>query len=114
LPDLPAEPFTTGWRLVTLTFAPSSAAICHPITGAKPEVLAELVGSSMVVEILTSQSGVDFESCYAARVLDELDDAPSSIVGLPHLKIIKGVTPEREKDRDDLEHLSEATRASSV
>jgi hypothetical protein len=67
LPDLPVEPFATDWRLVNLTFAPSSAEIRRPIIGAKPEVLAKFVGSSLVVEILTIQSGVDFESCYKER-----------------------------------------------
>jgi hypothetical protein len=113
LSDLPVEPFATDWRLVNLTFAPSSAEICRPIIGAKPEVLAQFVGSSMVVEILTIQSGVDFESCYAARVLADLDGVPVSIVSLPHLKLIKGVISERKQDRDDLEHLPGAAQASA-
>jgi hypothetical protein len=114
MPDLPVEPFTTDWRIVSLTIAPSHAAIRRPIIGAKPAMLAELVGSSMAVQILTIQSGVDFESCYAARVLAGGDGVPVSIVSLPHLRIIKGAASERAKDRDDLEHLPGAAPASSV
>ena len=109
VPDLPVEPFTTDWRIVNLTFPPSHAAILRPIIGAKPGMLAELVGSSVAVEILTIQSGVDFEPCYAARVLADGDGVPVSIVSLPHLRIIKSVVSERAKDRDDLEHLPGAT-----
>ena len=105
LPDLPVEPFATEWRIVHLTRAPSHAEIQLPIIGARPKVLAELAGSSTHVEILTIQSGVDFKSCYAARVMARVDGVPVSIVSLPHLKIIKGITFGREKDRDDLAHL---------
>jgi hypothetical protein len=114
MPDLPVEPLTTSWRMVNLTFAPSHAAILHPIIGTKPAMLAELVGSRMAVKILTIQSGVDFESCYAARVLADAGGVPVSIVSLPHLKIIKGAVSERAKDQDDLEHLPGAAPASSV
>ncbi len=114
LPDLPSEPFAADWRKVILTLPPSRARIQRPIMGAKPEVLAELVGGSMAVDILTIQSGVDFESCYAARVSTDVEGIPVNIVSLPHLRIIKSVTPERGKDRDDLEHLPGAARASTV
>src|SRR5262249_9398884 len=82
MPNLPVEPFTTDWRIVNLTFAPSHAAILRPTIGAHPEKLAEHVGSSMAVQILTIQSGVDFEAGYAARVLADGDGVPVSIVSL--------------------------------
>jgi hypothetical protein len=106
LPDLPVEPFANECRIIHLTRAPSHAEIRLPIIGARPEVLTELAGANTQVEILTVQSGVDFESCYRARVMADVDGVPVSIVSLPHLKIIKGVTFGRERDRDDIAHLS--------
>ena len=105
VPDLPVEPFSSEYRMIHLTRARSRVEIRHPIIGARPEVLAELAGSATEVEILTIQSGVEFESCYLARGMADVDGVPASIVSLPHLKIIKGVTPGREQDRDDIAHL---------
>jgi hypothetical protein len=91
--------------MIHLTRAPSHAEIRFPIIDARPEVLAELAGSNTEVEILTIQPGVDFESCYPARVMTDVDGTPVRIGSLPHLKIIKGVTFGREKDRDDIARL---------
>lgn len=58
----------------------------------------------MRIEILTDISGVDFDSCYAARIVDVLDGEPVNLISLDRLKINKKVSG-RHKDLDDLEHL---------
>jgi len=57
------------------------------------------------IEIITNVSGVDFEECYAERVVDALDGVPVNIISLHHLKINKQASG-RGKDLVDLEHLS--------
>jgi hypothetical protein len=104
-PDLPVEPFATVSRSAGLKYAPARATIHLPVMGARPRLLAELTGSNVEINILAVQSGVDFGSCYAARVTANLDRTRVGVVSLPHLKIIKGVSPAREKDGDDLAHL---------
>jgi hypothetical protein len=56
------------------------------------------------IELATTLSGVDFESCYANRVEEELDGVPVTIMGLSDLKVNKRAAG-RHKDLDDLEHL---------
>jgi len=56
------------------------------------------------IEVVTSASGVDFEACYAARVVDELDGVTVTVINLEHLKINKKAAG-RHRDLDDLEHL---------
>lgn len=56
------------------------------------------------IEIATSISGVSFEVCYVARVVDVLDEVEVSLIDLAHLKINKKAAG-RHKDLDDLENL---------
>lgn len=56
------------------------------------------------LEIFTSIPGVQFEECYAARVVDELDGVQVSLISLDQLKINKRKSG-RNKDLDDLENL---------
>ena len=56
------------------------------------------------IEIVTSISGVHFEECYTARVVDELDGVEVNLINLDHLKINKQ-SAGRYKDLDDLENL---------
>jgi predicted nucleotidyltransferase len=58
----------------------------------------------MRIEVITTISGVAFEECYSARVIDEIDGVAVSIIGLRHLKINKKASG-RHRDLDDLEHL---------
>ena len=58
----------------------------------------------MRIEVLTSISGVDFEDCYKARVVDVLDGIEVSLISLTMLKVNKRASG-RFKDLDDLEHL---------
>jgi hypothetical protein len=56
------------------------------------------------IEIATSISGVRFDDCYAARVSEELDGVPVTLIGLAHLKLNKQAAG-RHKDLNDLENL---------
>ena len=56
------------------------------------------------IEIATTISGVVFEECFAARVVDELDGVEVNIIDLAHLKINKKAAG-RHKDLDDIENL---------
>jgi len=58
----------------------------------------------MRLEISTGISGVEFEDCYTARVVDDLDGVEVSIIDLPHLKANKKAAG-RLKDLVDLENL---------
>lgn len=56
------------------------------------------------IEILTSISGVNFDECYADRIIDTMDGVEVSIISLPHLKANKQASG-RYKDLMDLEEL---------
>lgn len=58
----------------------------------------------MRIEVLTTISGVVFEECYSARVIDEIDGVPVNIISLQHLKTNKRASG-RHRDLDDLERL---------
>jgi hypothetical protein len=58
----------------------------------------------MRLEISTGISGVDFEECYASRIMDNIDGMQVSIIDLQHLKINKKAAG-RLKDLADLENL---------
>ena len=58
----------------------------------------------MRIEVLTSISGVDFETCFLNRVDDEIDGVPISLIGLTQLKQNKRASG-RHKDLADLKSL---------
>jgi hypothetical protein len=58
----------------------------------------------MRLEIVTSISGVDFDSCYKNRITDMFDEVPVNIINLDDLKINKKASG-RHKDLNDLEQL---------
>jgi hypothetical protein len=58
----------------------------------------------MRLEISTGISGVEFEECYASRIVDTLDGVEITIIDLPHLKANKKAAG-RLKDLADLENL---------
>ena len=58
----------------------------------------------MRLELLTSISGVEFETCFAERVVDEIDGVTVNLISLAHLKENK-LASGRHKDLNDLEHL---------
>ena len=71
----------------------------------EPDAVVRLGEPPLRIELLTSVSGVTFEECYEARVVDTMDGVPVSIMDLEHLKANKRAAG-RHKDLDDLEHLS--------
>jgi hypothetical protein len=58
----------------------------------------------MRLEISTGISGVEFDECYASRIVDVLDGMQVNIIDLHHLKINKKAAG-RLKDLADLENL---------
>jgi len=58
----------------------------------------------MRIEVLTRISGVEFDDCYAKRVVVTVDEVEISLIGLSQLKVNKKASG-RYKDLDDLEHL---------
>jgi len=56
------------------------------------------------LEIATSISGVEFDGCYEARVVEELDGVEVDLIDLKHLKLNKKASG-RLKDLSDLENL---------
>jgi hypothetical protein len=56
------------------------------------------------IEILNSISGVDFDDCYAHKVIDAIDDVQVNIISALHLKQNKKASG-RLKDLTDLEYL---------
>ena len=58
----------------------------------------------MRIELLTTISGVDFDSCYSERIVDEIDSVEVHIINLKHLKQNKQASG-RHKDLDDLQYL---------
>ncbi len=58
----------------------------------------------MRIEIATSISGVSFQECYDARVVEDFHGVPVNIISLKYLKKNKQ-SAGRHRDLDDLEHL---------
>ena len=56
------------------------------------------------IEVLTSISGVDFDSCFARRISCQWDGIPTQVLSLGDLKANKKAA-NRLKDLLDLEHL---------
>ena len=56
------------------------------------------------IELITTVSGVNFEECYAERVVDIIGGVEVNLISLRHLKINKQASG-RHRDLDDLEHL---------
>ena len=73
--------------------------------GQKPEVLARLNhGRTERIEILTVQSGMNFDECFLRRVEGVIDGVATSIISLADLKVIKREGA-RQHDLNDLAHL---------
>lgn len=66
--------------------------------------IVRMGGTPMRLEISTGISGVDFEECFASRIVDGLDGIQVNIIDLPHLKTNKKAAG-RLKDLADLENL---------
>ena len=80
LPDLSEELFLKEWQIVRLGMPP------------------------VRIEISTSISGVNFDDCYAQKVVAEIDGEKVNVINLEHLKINKKASG-RHNDLADLENL---------
>ncbi len=100
--DLTSAPFQLLHRIVRIDFPPLSVEILEPIIGQKPALLQTLQGSQPEsIELLTVQTGTNFDSAYASRVILSFEGVEINIVNKEHLKLIKGST-DRPKDIQDL------------
>jgi len=79
-PDLSPELFLKKWQIIRMGVPP------------------------VRIEINTTISGVDFNDCFAKRVVAELDGVKTNLISLPHLKVNKTAAA-RHQDIADLEHL---------
>ena len=61
----------------------------------KEKSIVQMGAPPMCIEVVTTISGVNFEACYAAQVVDELDRVEVSLINLEDL----------ERNKNDLEHL---------
>jgi hypothetical protein len=69
---------------------------------------AHMFGNKPVrVDLLTGPSGVEFEACYARRIVDTLDGVELSIISLADLRQNK-LASGRDKDLMDLKGLPDA------
>lgn len=102
------------WIAVAPRNAERMVAALREFGFATPNLSAELflrVGSiirmgipPMRIEVMTTISGVNFEDCFADRVMDSIDGVAVNLISLNHLKINKKASG-RHKDLDDLENL---------
>jgi predicted nucleotidyltransferase len=102
------------WIASTPQNAGRVVTVLHEFGFSTPEVTVEFVlrpnniirmGEEPVrIEILNWASGVDFDECYRARIVDKLDGVEVSLIGLNHLKMNKKAAG-RLKDLADLEEL---------
>ena len=79
-PDLSTDLFLKEWQIIRLGVPP------------------------VRIEIATTISGVDFEECFAGKVLAELDGEKVNLISLNHLKINKKASG-RHQDLADIDNL---------
>ena len=70
----------------------------------KENKIVRMGNPPMRLEISTGISGVEFDDCYASKIVDTLDGVEVNIIDLHHLKINKKAAG-RLKDLADLENL---------
>jgi hypothetical protein len=80
LPELSPELFLKEWQIIRLGVPP------------------------VRIELATTLSGVNFNECYAERVVDMLDGVKVNLISLKHLKINKKASG-RHQDLADIENL---------
>jgi hypothetical protein len=69
-----------------------------------PDQITRMGRRPLVIEILTTISGLDFATAYPNRVVDVIDDVPVSLISSEDLKANKRASG-RFKDLADLENL---------
>jgi len=80
LPELSPELFLKEWQIIRMGVPP------------------------IRIELATTVSGVNFNECYAERIVDTLDDVEVNLISLKHLKLNKKACG-RHRDLADLENL---------
>jgi hypothetical protein len=80
LPELSPELFLKEWQIIRLGVPP------------------------VMIELATTLSGVNFNECYAERVVDTLDGVKVNLISLKHLKMNKTASG-RHQDLADIENL---------
>lgn len=94
-------------RIIQILLPPARIDILDPILNQRPAVLESFTAPRAVqLELLTVQSGLDFQQAYAKRTTGVLDGISISIASLENIKMIKQAG-NRPKDLLDLEQLPE-------
>jgi hypothetical protein len=70
----------------------------------EPDQIIQLGYPPNRIDILTTLAGVDFEDCYASKVITTIDDIPMNFIDLENLKKNK-MAAGRLQDLADLENL---------
>ncbi len=70
----------------------------------KPEQVVQLGYPPNRIDLVTSLKGVDFQTCYAAKVIEEVEGTTIPFIDLDHLKKNKRAVG-RHQDLADLENL---------
>ncbi len=105
LPELTSALFQHPNRIIRIDLQPFSIEILEPIIEQKPALLQTLQSSQPEpIEILTVQTGTNFDSAFASRVKASLEGMEISIVNKEHLRAIKSST-DRPKDIQDLNYI---------
>jgi hypothetical protein len=108
IPELTVEPFQHDNRIIRIQIPPIVVTVLDPIIGQQPNILHRYQGNQTdQIELLTVQSGASFESCFAERIIDNVDGVMVNIINVRHLRAIKQAGT-RAKDLDDLMHLEPA------
>ena len=92
-----------GYAVALLSFRPADLT---PALFLKPDSLVRLGVPPIRIEILTTISGVDFDTCYAERETTQIEDLTIPTISLPRLRQNKAASA-RAKDLADLENLPE-------
>jgi predicted nucleotidyltransferase len=70
----------------------------------RPHQITRMGRSPVLIEILTTISGLDFTEAYAQRIVDTIDGIPVTVISREHLEINKRAAG-RTKDLADLDNL---------
>lgn len=112
--DLPVEAFRHPNRIIRIELPPAIITVLDPIIGQSPTVLHRSTGGQGAqTEILTVQSGLDFETAFARRVSDMFDGVEIQVISLQDLLTIKQAGG-RSKDLDDVVHLQRIAQARTA
>ncbi len=75
----------------------------------KPDRVIQLGFPPLAIQFLTFASGVEFEECFARRLVEEVDGVKVNLLSLPDLLKNKRASG-RLQDRNDVRHLTKKKR----